>query len=67
MVETSCETPVRYAAWLMLVLSLAVRLDFDMRVLPSDLLTTPITSHTATLVRVAKHILALPRTTEVCS
>ena len=59
MVETTCEVPVRYAAWLMLVRCLAVRMDFDMRVLPADLLTPLITSHTAMLFRVAKHILGL--------
>ena len=59
MVETTCETPVRYAAWLMLVRSLAVRMDFDMRVLPADMLTPLVTAHTAMLFRVAKHILGL--------
>ena len=59
MVETTCEVPVRYAAWLMLVRSLAVRMDFDMRVLPADLFAPRLTSHTAMLFRVARHILGL--------
>ena len=65
MVETTCEVPVRYAAWLMLVRSLAVRMDFDMRVLPADLLTPLVTSHTAMLFRVAKHILGLSAISDV--
>ena len=64
MVETTCEIPVRYAALLMLVRSLAVRLDFDMSIPPSDLLALLITAHTATLFRVAKHILGLSRITD---
>ena len=49
----------------MLVRSLAVRLDFDMRVLPADLLTPIIVAHTALLFRTAKHILALPHVSDV--
>ena len=49
----------------MLVRSLAVRMDFDMRVLPADLLTPLITVHTAMLFRVAKHILGLSEITDV--
>jgi hypothetical protein len=60
MAETTTEMPVRYAAWLMLVRSLAVRLDFDMRILPADILSPIVTQFTATLLRVAKAILHLP-------
>ena len=65
MVETTCEVPVPYAAWLMLVRSLAVRLDFDMRMLPASLLTPIITAHIAMLFRVTKHILGHSKMTDV--
>ena len=60
MAQTSTETPVRYAAWLMLTRSLASRLDFDMRILPAATLTPTINTYTATLLRTASIILDLP-------
>ena len=53
MVATSCEQPTRYAAWLMVVRSLAVRLDFDMRILPSSILAPMICTFTQTLITTA--------------
>ena len=64
-VETSCKQPLRYAAWLMLVCSLAVRLDFHTRILSSDILTALVTAHAAMLFQVAKHILGLPRVSDI--
>ena len=59
MVATSCEQPTRYAAWLMLVRSLAVRLDFDMRILPSSVLAPTICDFTQTLITTAQAIIGL--------
>ena len=59
MVTTSCEQPTRYAAWLMLVRSLAVRLDFDMRILPSSILAPIICDFTQTLITTAQTIIGL--------
>ena len=59
MVTTSCEQPTRYAAWLMLVRSLAVRLDFDMRILPSSVLAPLICDFTQTLITTAQTIIGI--------
>jgi len=60
MAQTSTDSPVRYAAWLMLTRSLASRLDFDMRILPAATLTPTINAFTATLLHTAAVILDLP-------
>ena len=59
MAESSTDVLVHYAAWLMLTLSLAVRMEFDMRILPAETLTPVITAFTARLLRVAKSVLGL--------
>ena len=59
MVATSCEQPTRYAAWLMLVRSLAVSFDFDMRILPSSVIAPTICDFTQTLITTAQTILGL--------
>ena len=43
----------------MLTRSLAVRMDFDMRILPAELLTPVVTAFTARLLRLAKCVLGL--------
>jgi hypothetical protein len=65
MVETKTEQPMRYAAWLMLVRSLAVRMDFDMRILPAEVLSPLILHLTATLLRTARSILGLPHLSDI--
>ena len=65
MVSTTTEVPHRYAAWLMLVRSLAVRSDFDMRILPAHLMTTIVTSLNAMLINPAKHVLGLSHLTDI--
>ena len=59
MVATTCDQPTRYAAWLMLVRSLAVRLDFDMRILPSSVIAPTICDFTQTLITTAQAIIGL--------
>ena len=66
MVVTSCEQPTRYAAWLMLVRSLAVRLDFDMRILPSSILAPIICDFTQTLISTAQSIIGLGDLSTLC-
>ena len=66
MVATSCEQPTRYAAWLMLVRSLAVRLDFDMRILPSSVLAPMICDFTQTLITTAQAIIGLGDLPTLC-
>ena len=63
MAQTSTDSPVRYAAWLVLTRSLASRLDFDMRILPAATLTPTINAFTATLLHTASVILDLPNIT----
>ena len=66
MVTTSCEQPTRYVAWLMLVRSLAVRLDFDMRILPSSILAPIICDFTQTLISTAQTIIGLGDLSTLC-
>ena len=66
LVATSCEQPTRYAAWLMLVRSLAVRLDVDMRILPSSVLAPMICTFTQTLITTAQAIIGLGDLPTLC-
>ena len=66
MVATSCEQPTRYAAWLMLVRSLAVRLDFAMRILHSSVLAPMICDFTQTLITTAQAIIGLGDLPTLC-
>ena len=66
MVATSGEQPTRYAAWLMLVRSLAVRLDFEMRILPSSVLAPMICTFTQTLITTAQAIIGLGDLPTLC-
>ena len=66
MVATSCDQPTRYAAWLMLLRSLAVRLDFDMRILPSSVITPMICAFTQILVTTAQAIMGLGDLSTLC-
>ena len=65
-VATSCDQPTRYAAWLMLVRSLAARLDFDMRILPSSVIAPLICAFTQILVTTAQAIIGLGDLRTLC-
>jgi hypothetical protein len=59
LVDTPLEVPKRQAAWYMLVRSLAVRLDFDMRITPGLYIQPLVTKLERTLERVAEKILGI--------
>ena len=59
LVDTPLSTHKRYAAWLMLCRSLAVRMDFDLRVLPPSVMAPLIKPFLELLQDTAKQILGL--------
>ena len=64
MLETPLAVSTRQAAWLMLVRSLAVRLDFDMRILPPVVINRIVASFQQTLLATATAILDLSNVTD---
>ena len=65
MMETPLAVATRQAGWLMLVRSLAVRLDFDMRILPPLVLNGIVNSFQQVLLTTANAILDLSNVTTV--
>ena len=63
-VETITEQPLRYAARLMLVRSLAVGLDIGMRILPAEVLSPIVTALTWTVLQVACAVTSLCHLTD---
>ena len=64
LIDTQLEVPKRQATWYMLVRSLAVRLDFDMRITPSLYIHPLVTQLEHTLERVAEKVLGIGTLTE---
>ena len=56
MALTPTKQHTKYAAWLMLCRSLAVRLDFDMRILPKEVLLPVISEFNSTILETARSI-----------
>ena len=65
MMETPLAVATKQAGWLMLVRSLAVRLDFDMRILPPLVLNGIVNSFQQVLLSTAESILDLSNITTV--
>jgi len=63
LVDTPLSVSTKYAAWLLLCRSLAVRLDFDMRILAPTHLSEIVTRFQHTLFKVARKIIGLPNIT----
>ena len=63
MAQTPTKQHIKYAAWLMLCRSLAVRLDFDMRILPKGVLLSTLSEFNTSILETARSIAELPHLT----